>query len=421
MHILILPSEEYIPKDKPLAGIFQHHQAKIIQQNNNQVGVISFSFKHSFYSLFKALLGKKNKFTINLNFSTVLHLFFKKIVNPISSSFSNQIIEGINVMRCDGYWGFKKSNLPLSKYEMWIKYGDFAFNHYIKKYGKPDVIHAHNMIYAGLLAVYLNKKHNIPIVVTEHSSQYAMGKIPNQLVLKLNNAFESNFPLFAVSPKLIELLENKFKVLANKVQWLPNVLDPFIENYPYKEKLKSSKFRFLNIGNLIPLKGQKELINAFAKAFKNKLDTVELVIAGSGELKKQLQEQIETLNLANHVKLVGLLSREEVVNQIDKTDAFVLPSHYETFGVVLIEALSRGVPVISTTCGGPECVIYKENGILVPPKNEDELAVALSDVFQKRENFDSAMLRQECLFNYGSASFYEKLRSIYQKKRSCNN
>ena len=344
---------------------------------------------------------------------------FKKTVNPIS--FTNQVVEGINVFRCDGYWGFKKSNLPLSKYEMWIKYGDSALTHYINKYGKPHVIHAHNMIYAGLLAVHLNKKYNIPIVVTEHSSEYAMGKIPNQLILKLNKAFETNFPLYAVSPKLIELLENKFKVLANKVQWLPNVLDPFIENYPFKEKVKSSKFRFLNIGNLIPLKGQKELINAFAKVFKNKLDTVELVIAGDGELKKQLQEQIETLNLTNHVKLVGLLSREEVVNQIDKTDVFVLPSHYETFGVVLIEALSRGVPVISTTCGGPECIVHNKNGILVLPKNEDELAEALMGIFQKIENFDSTILRQECLSIYGKASFYNKLISIYSKKISYNN
>jgi glycosyltransferase involved in cell wall biosynthesis len=419
MHILILPSEEYIPKHNPIAGIFQHHQAKIIQQNNNQVGVISFSFKHSFYSLFKALFGKKNKFTLGLNFSAILCLMFKKTVNPIS--FTNQVVEGINVFRCDGYWGFKKSNLPLSKYEMWIKYGDSALTHYINKYGKPHVIHAHNMIYAGLLAVHLNKKYNIPIVVTEHSSEYAMGKIPNQLILKLNKAFETNFPLYAVSPKLIELLENKFKVLANKVQWLPNVLDPFIENYPFKEKVKSSKFRFLNIGNLIPLKGQKELINAFAKVFKNKLDTVELVIAGDGELKKQLQEQIETLNLTNHVKLVGLLSREEVVNQIDKTDVFVLPSHYETFGVVLIEALSRGVPVISTTCGGPECIVHNKNGILVLPKNEDELAEALMGIFQKIENFDSTILRQECLSIYGKASFYNKLISIYSKKISYNN
>lgn len=418
MHILILPSEEYIPKHNPIAGIFQHDQAKIIQQNNNQVGVISFSFKHSFYSLFKALLGVKNKFVLDLNFSTILCLLFKKTISPIS--FTHQVLEGVNVIRCDGYWGFKKSNLPLSKYEMWIKYGDSALIHYINKYGKPDVIHAHNMIYAGLLAVYLNKKYNIPIIVTEHSSQYAMSKIPNQLILKLSKAFEAKFSLYAVSPKLVELLENKFKILANKVQWLPNVLDPCIENYPFKEKVKSSKFRFLNIGNLIPLKGQKELINAFAKAFKNKLDTVELAIAGDGELKKQLQEQIEALNLTNNVKLIGLLSREEVVNQIDKTDVFVLPSHYETFGVVLIEALSRGVPVISTMCGGPECIVHKENGILVSPKNEDELTEALIYILKERENFDSAMLRQECLSNYGKESFYNKLINIYSKKISCN-
>ena len=413
MHILIIPSEEYIPKHTPLAGIFQHDQAKILQQNGHQVGALSFTFKYSVSSLLNVLIGRKTKQTGALNFSTSAQLLIKKILFPYSSTFSFETIDNISVVRCDGFWGLKKSNLPLSKFEIWIKYGDFAIKSYIKKYGRPDVIHAHNMIYAGLLASYLKQKNNIPIVITEHSSQYAMQPISSEINNKIIEVFKKEDYLFAVSPKLIELLQNKFTVTLNKIKWLPNVLDLKIENILLSlRKENTGNIRFLNIANLIPLKGQEELILAFDKAFKD-IENTELIIAGEGPLQNKLTELSKQLNLSDKIKLIGLIDREEVVKQLDDCHVFVLPSHYETFGVVLIEALSRGVPVISTYCGGPECIVNESNGILVEPKNLNQLAEALLKMYHHHNDYDKALLRKEVITNYGKVAFYHNVLSIY--------
>lgn len=414
MHVLILPSEEYIPENNPIAGIFQHDQAKIILNKGNKVGVISFSFKHSFFSLLKALLMKKGRFTKNLNFSSILRLIFQKTFQPFSSSCLNETVDNISVVRCDGFWGFKNSAGPLSRYEMWLKYGGYALDEYIKRFGKPDIIHAHNMIYAGLLAIYLKQRYQIPVVVTEHSSQYAMEEIPSQLFFKLNEAFITDTPFYAVSPKLIELLENKFPSLKSNMSWLPNVLDPKVENIPVPKYSNSSKFRFLNVANLIPLKGQLELIQAFSRIVRND-DNVELIIVGDGILKNDLQQEIKKLKLTNKIRMLGLLNREKVIAMMDECDVLVLPSHYETFGVVLIEALSRGKPVISTYCGGPECIVNVNNGLLVEPKNILQLEEAMIKMIKIKSNFDDTFLRNQCIKDYGADGFYNKIKSIYNQ------
>ncbi|KJS07385.1 MAG: hypothetical protein VR77_01125 [Flavobacteriales bacterium BRH_c54] len=414
MHILIIPSEEYVPEYAPMAGIFQHDQAKIIQQKGHQVGVLSFTFKYSFSSLLNALIGKKNKHTKNLGIVALLTTIIKKMFTPFQSAFHYEIKDQIDVIRCDGFWGGKKSNLPLSKYEVWMKYGDIALSIYIEKYGKPDLIHAHNMIYAGLCFIELGQKYNIPVVITEHSSQYIMGEVNNELKLKLSNTFNASNNFYAVSPELIKQLEQQFSLPINKIKWLPNVLDDFIESKPLTiGKNQRQKVRFLNIANLIKLKGQAELIKAFAKLSKDK-DNIELIIAGEGELKEKLIHLIDTLHLNDKVKLIGLISREEVINQLDNCDVFVLPSHYETFGVVLIEALSRGVPVVSTYCGGPECIVNDSNGILVQPKNVDELAQAMLKMYHEHNNYNKEQLRESVINLYGKEAFYKRIMEIYK-------
>jgi|TARA_R110000782_G_scaffold118028_2_gene208473 L-malate glycosyltransferase len=414
MHILIIPSEEYVPNHAPMAGIFQHDQAKILQQKGHQIGVLSFTFKYSFSSLLNALLGKNNKHTKKLGIVALLTTIIKKTFAPFQSAFSYEIKDRIDVIRCDGFWGTKKSNLPLSKYEMWMKYGDCALSTYIEKYGKPDLIHAHNMIYAGLTFTAIGKKNNIPVVITEHSSQYIMGEVNNELKLKLSNTFNASKKIYAVSLELIKQLEQQFSLPINKIKCLPNVLDDFIECKPLSiGKNQRQKVRFLNIANLITLKGQAELIKAFAKIFKDK-DNVELIIAGEGELKEELMNLIDTLHLNDKVKLIGLISREEVITQLDDCDVFVLPSHYETFGVVLIEALSRGVPVISTYCGGPECIVDESNGVLVQPKDVDELAQAMLKMYHEYSNYNKEQLRESVINLYGKEAFYKRVIEIYK-------
>src|SRR5690606_9942866 len=138
----------------------------------------SFSFKYSITNLLNVLIGRKIKFTQHLSFFNALQQLLIKIIFPYKSSLTTEVIDDIRVLRCDGFIGTERKLTPAVLYNLWTTYGMFALQEYIKQHGKPDLIHAHNMIYAGLLASHLKINYDIPVVVTEHSSQYAMEDIP---------------------------------------------------------------------------------------------------------------------------------------------------------------------------------------------------------------------------------------------------
>jgi glycosyltransferase involved in cell wall biosynthesis len=101
-----------------------------------------------------------------------------------------------------------------------------------------------------------------------------------------------------------------------------------------------------------------------------------LVIVGNGSLRTPLQSQIEAMNLTGRVSLVG--HRRDAVDFIAACDVFVLPSTAETFGIVLLEAMSLAKPVIACRTGGPtEIILDHESGLLVPPSDPLNLAAAI--------------------------------------------
>jgi len=92
---------------------------------------------------------------------------------------------------------------------------------------------------------------------------------------------------------------------------------------------------------------------------------------------------------------------------------FVLSSHYETFGVVAIEALACGTPVIATRCGGPECFLNEGDGLLVPPRNPAALAVAMQQLRNNIERYERASIAAACRKRFGGQVLAEKLTKIY--------
>jgi glycosyltransferase involved in cell wall biosynthesis len=107
------------------------------------------------------------------------------------------------------------------------------------------------------------------------------------------------------------------------------------------------------------------------------------------------------------------LGRDEVIAELDRSDAFVLPSTYETFGVVLIEALARGRPVIATACGGPEAFVLPEDGEIVPPGNEERLASAMVAMRSSRASYRDDQLRERAIERFGAEAFVEKIQRVY--------
>jgi glycosyltransferase involved in cell wall biosynthesis len=117
-------------------------------------------------------------------------------------------------------------------------------------------------------------------------------------------------------------------------------------------------FVFGTVGRLVPFKAHRELIGAFARA-ADEMPDARLVIIGRGELEQDLQARIGELGLGERVKLVGFLP--DASRYMAAFDVFVLPSHNEPFGLVLLEAMANGLPVIANDTGAvPEILPYEQ-------------------------------------------------------------
>ena len=96
------------------------------------------------------------------------------------------------------------------------------------------------------------------------------------------------------------------------------------------------------------------------------------------------------------------------------SDCFVLSSNFETFGVVLIEALACGLPLIATKCGGPEDIINKQNGILMDVENQLQLEDAMITMYKNAHNYDKEKLRNYAKEKFGEKTFIENVIKYYK-------
>ena len=128
------------------------------------------------------------------------------------------------------------------------------------------------------------------------------------------------------------------------------------------------------MGNLELIKGHKYLIEAIESVIRRRKDVLCLIV-GNGELKNELEKQIKWLELNEYVKLVGTKPHDKIPFWMNACDVFVLPSLRESFGIVQIEAMACGKPVVATYNGGSEEIVTSEDcGFLVEPANPKELA-----------------------------------------------
>ncbi|QRQ14038.1 glycosyltransferase [Acinetobacter pittii] len=379
MHILILPSW-YPHFNGDISGSFFREQALALYRQGNKVGVI--------YPQIRSLFDIKGIFN-----------------KPYGCQIEND--NGLLVLRWHGINFFPK--LPFLSKQNWINCGLKIFDEYVKNNGKPDVIHVHSLLNAGYLAREINKKYNIPYVVTEHSSGFARGLVSNRIIKSLSDVLLHSSNCMAVSQSFCEFLEKTFE----KTNWnyLPNIVsDEFLkEKFDQEDK----GFILLNVCFLNKNKKVDLLIFSFAKALQiNPL--LKLKIGGDGPERSYLENLVKDLEISHAVNFLGLLSRDQVKHEINKSSAFVLSSEYETFGVVIVEALALGKPVIATKCGGPESIIQPQVGYLVENNSVDSMAEAILELADNYKNFKRECIREYCRNNFSEPIVIDKLIHIYQ-------
>ncbi|OMI25103.1 hypothetical protein BTA31_20230 [Bacillus haynesii] len=190
----------------------------------------------------------------------------------------------------------------------------------------------------------------------------------------------------------------EYLILREQNEENPNILNIFGLTVPKKEN-----YNFINIGRLSPEKGQEKLINSFARLHKE-FPNSKLYIVGDGPLKKQLTLQAETLGLENDIIFAGQL--ENPFALLDECDCFVLSSDYEGQGLVLMEAMIVGKPIIATDVTGVRSVLEGGLGLLV--ENTEE---ALTEAMKKyiTEGIEYRTFDYESYNNHALQLFYKNV------------
>ncbi len=271
-------------------------------------------------------------------------------------------IDGIHVI------GTKGINLPGIRGLMFKNNAKKALEDLIKK-EDIDIIHGHYLFPAGAAAVEVGNKHNIKTYVTAHGSDmFELYKSKPFMRPTIKKVLKNADGIFAVSKALRqEIIATGVSGIAEKTKLSWNSVD--ITKFSLKDD-DSFKKEFglfdkpivLFVGNLIKRKN----VGALLEAKKIAKSDYYLVIVGDGPLSKKLRKKVEDENIPD-VIFTG--SRTDVENIIPNCDFLVLPSFSESFGLVLIEALACGKPVIGSDVGGISEIINEDVGLLVNPND----------------------------------------------------
>ena len=282
-------------------------------------------------------------------------------------------IDGIHVI------GTKGLNIPGVRGLMFKKNAKKALEELLEK-EDIDIIHGHYLFPAGAAAVEVGKEHGIKTYVTAHGSDmFELYKTQPLMRSTIRKVLKDADGVFAVSNAVrheiiatgVEGISNKTKLSWNSVD-----IDKFSakanDSFKKENKLEDKPI-VLFVGNLIKRKNVISLLEVKKIAQSDYY----LVIVGDGPQFKKLTKKVEDENIRD-VIFTG--SRDDVEDIIPSCDVLVLPSFSESFGLVLIEALACGKPVIGSDVGGITEIINDDVGLLVNPNKVSSIAEAIDTI-----------------------------------------
>lgn len=376
LKVLFIPAW-YPNENNPAKGIFIKEHAKAVSLYNDVIVIYSQE-------------EMKNDFRVFFMFT------------------SDKIEDGIRTIRLK----HKKLSFPIISYVFYSLSILTSFRKLLKEGWKPDIIHAH-VYTSGVAGLMLSKLYRIPLIITEHYTNFANHSLTffQQLIAKLT--INKAYFVLPVSKDLQNSIENYYRIRA-RFEIVPNVVNMnlfYLSNAQNKIKNSSIK-RILSVCILTPRKGIYYLLNSLSQLIVKRQDFV-LDIVGDGPNRKEYEKLAKDLRLDEIIKFHGFQS--DITSYMKNCDFFVLPSLYENFGVVYIEAMACGKPVIGTNAGGPKEIINKESGILVPPKDIDSLAKAIDYMLDHYQDYSPEKISQYVKDNFSYEIVGKKLNDIYME------
>ena len=290
--------------------------------------------------------------------------------------------KGVKVYRVDNYM------INPNNFIDWIMQLNFNMlakaNELIDKEGKFDVIHAHDWL-VTYAAKSLKNSYDIPIVATIHATEAGRNSgIHDETQRYINDTewmltYEANEVIVNSNYMKCELQRN-FGLPFEKINVIPNGVNLTMysgieKDYDFRRNFASDNEKIiLYAGRLVYEKGVQYLIGAMPKILQNYHDA-KLVIAGKGGMYDELKEQVNYLGLGNKVYFTGYMDHKSLCKLYKCADISVFPSTYEPFGIVALEGMLAGNPVVVSDVGGlNEIVEHRVNGMKSYAGNSNSIA-----------------------------------------------
>jgi glycosyltransferase involved in cell wall biosynthesis len=243
-----------------------------------------------------------------------------------------------------------------------------------------DVYHFYFGLPTGILALYVHFVLRKPYVLALRGSDVPGYDETKWFMRPLHAMLRPLSRMLWRNASSVTVLTKHLQELAQRT--LPDLSSVIIGNGVDSERFpsrprdsRSTRIRLICVCRLVSRKGLEFLVEAMQEL---KRDGITLDIVGSGPEQQRLAEQIRSRGLGDHIRLTGYVGSEHLHRYYHQADVFVLPSLSESFGQVLLEAMSSGLPIVASAIGGiPEIIRDKTNGLLVPPKDAKALVQAI--------------------------------------------
>ncbi|MCW4006741.1 MAG: glycosyltransferase family 4 protein [Candidatus Bathyarchaeota archaeon] len=338
---------------------------------------------------------------------------------------SYEVVDGVHVHRIDSYKN------PSPDFATWV----YLMNLNMQKEAASiaakletpvDVFHAHDWLVAnaGIGLKHIFRK---PLLVTMHSTEIGRRDGLNTNTEKMIHETEAwltyeAWRVVCCSDYMVQHVKWAFGLPNDKMVMVPNGVSPHVYNKLEKQDLSSFRRKYalpdekivLYVGRLVYEKGVHLLINAVPKVLEQA--DAKFIVAGTGYMRDQLSDIVRSMGLEHKVFFAGFVDEETLLKLQKIADVSVVPSMFEPFGIVALEAMAAKSPVVVSDTGGlSEIVRHDKTGVKVYPNNADSLAWGITKLLQDdnyREKIKTAAYK-EILEKYDWNKIAQQTRQQY--------
>lgn len=272
----------------------------------------------------------------------------------------------------------------------------------------PELLHAHE-VGAGFASAVVGGALRRPLVFSVHQATYALGEL-DAVTERLSRA---TFARAAVvcPPSVSQRARLEADGWPGRFQVVPNVVD--VERFAPRGAPPDGPPRIVVVASLDPVKGVRELVEAAGILVRRGVPfRVDLV--GDGTLREELTRRVRELGIGAQVVLHGTLPAEQVAALMREGSFAVVPSLWETFSVVLAEAMACGLPVVATAVGALPERVNAGNGMLVPARDPEALADGMTAMIERHREYDRAAIARETRARFSPAAVGLRWDEVYR-------